>query len=67
MNHFFAYMARMKLIRRWGLMRSTLPENDAEHTLQTAMIAHGLALIRREVMHIPVIRSIAQFWPCIMK
>lgn len=53
MNHFFAYMARMKLIRRWGLMRSMLPENDAEHTLQTAMIAHGLALIRREVMHIP--------------
>lgn len=45
MNHFFAYLDRMKLIRRWGLMRNTLPENDMEHTLQTAYIAHGLAVI----------------------
>ena len=36
---FFAYMSRLKYIARWGLMRSTIPENDAEHTLQTAMIA----------------------------
>ena len=40
---FFAYMSRLKYIARWGLMRSTIPENDAEHTLQTAMIAHALA------------------------
>lgn len=53
MNHFFAYMARLKYIRRWGLMRNTVPENDAEHTLQTAMIAHGLALIRREIFREP--------------
>lgn len=53
MNHFFAYLARMKYIRRWGLMRNTVPENDAEHTLQTAMIAHCLAVIRRDVFHIP--------------
>lgn len=53
MNHFFAYLARMKYIRRWGLMRNTVPENDAEHTLQTAMIAHCLAAIRRDVFHIP--------------
>ena len=39
---FFAYMSRLKYIARWGLMRSTIPENDAEHTLQTAMIAHAL-------------------------
>ena len=23
MSHFFAYMARMKFIERWGLMRNT--------------------------------------------
>ena len=43
MNHFFAYMSRLKLIRRWSLMRNTQPENDAEHSLQVAMIAHGIA------------------------
>ena len=45
-SHFFAYMARMKLIRRWGLMRNTRPENDAEHTAQVAMIAHALAALQ---------------------
>ena len=43
--HFFAYMNRMKYIRRWGLMRNTQVDNDMEHSLQTAMIAHGIALI----------------------
>ncbi len=45
-SHFFAYMARMKFIQRWGLMRNTQPENDAEHTAQVAMIAHALAVLR---------------------
>lgn len=48
MNQFFAYMARLRLIRRWSLMRNTQPENDAEHSLQVAMMAHGIALIARE-------------------
>lgn len=43
--HFYAYMNRMKYINRWGLMRNTRSENDTEHAAQTAMIAHGLALI----------------------
>jgi 5'-deoxynucleotidase len=43
-NHFFAYISRMKYIRRWGLMRNTLPENDMEHAFQTALVAHALAL-----------------------
>ena len=46
MHHFFAYMARMKQILRWGLMRNTRPENDQEHALQAAMIAHALATMR---------------------
>lgn len=48
MNHFYAYLSRLKLIRRWGLMRNTVPENDMEHSMQTALIAHGLAVLGRE-------------------
>jgi len=48
MSHFFAYLARLRFIRRWGLMRSTQPENDAEHSLQVAMIAHALAVMARD-------------------
>ena len=44
-HHFFAYMNRMKYIRRWGLMRNTQAENDMEHAFQTAMIAHAIALL----------------------
>ena len=45
---FFAYLSRLKLISRWSLMRNTQPENDAEHSLQVAMIAHAIAVIGRE-------------------
>ena len=45
---FFAYLARLKLISRWSLMRNTQPENDAEHSLQVAMIAHAIAVIGRD-------------------
>ena len=48
MHHFFAYLSRLKFIRRWGLMRSTQQENDAEHSLQAAMIAHGIALMGKQ-------------------
>ncbi len=48
MNEFFASMARLRLIRRWSLMRNTQPENDAEHSLQVAMIAHALAVTARD-------------------
>ena len=42
-HHFYAYMARMKLIKRWGLRHNTREENDQEHSLQVTMIAHALA------------------------
>lgn len=45
-SHFFAYLARMKFIKRWGLMKNTMSENIQEHSLQTAMIAHMLAVLR---------------------
>lgn len=44
-SHFFAYLTRMKFIRRWGLMRNHVPENIQEHTLQVAMIAHALCVL----------------------
>ncbi len=44
-SHFFAYLARLKYIQRWGLMRNTRAENSQEHSLQVAMIAHALAVI----------------------
>ena len=47
MNEFYAYISRLRLIRRWSLMRNTQPENDAEHSLQVAMIAHAIAVIGR--------------------
>lgn len=46
MSHFFAFLSRMKFIRRWGLMRNTVPENIQEHSLQVAMLAHALTEIR---------------------
>lgn len=46
-NHFYAMMSRMKNIYRWGLMRNTRSENLSEHSLETAMIAHALAVINR--------------------
>ena len=48
-HHFFAYMARMKLIRRWSLMKSVSEENIAEHSAQVAQIAHALALIKNRM------------------
>ena len=47
-NHFFAYLARMKLIDRWSLMRCTQAENVQEHSLQVAVIAHALCLIQQK-------------------
>ena len=46
--NFFAYMARMKFIRRWGLMKSVTVENIAEHSAQVAQLAHALALIKNK-------------------
>lgn len=45
-SHFFAYIARLRWIRRWGLMRNAIEENVATHSWEVATIAHALALIR---------------------
>ena len=46
MSIFFAYLSRMKYINRWNTMRNTKEENIQEHSLQVAMLAHAIALIK---------------------
>ena len=53
MDNFYALIARMKNIGRWALMRSVTPENVQEHSHMVAVLAHALAVIRREVMGVP--------------
>ena len=47
---FFAYLSRMRYISRWGLMRNTFQENVQEHSHMVAVLAHALAVIRRDVL-----------------
>lgn len=47
-NNFFAVISRMKYINRWALMRNTIQENLSEHSLETAYIAHVLAVMRNK-------------------
>lgn len=49
MFKFFAYLNRMKYIKRWSLMHSLREENVMEHTEQVAVIAHALALINNKI------------------
>ena len=48
-SNFFAFIDRMKYVSRWGLMRSSIPENVQEHSMQVAVLAHALAVIGRDV------------------
>ena len=51
-NEFYALLGRMRYITRWGLMRNTFSENIQEHSHQVAVLAHALALIRRDVLQL---------------
>lgn len=48
-GQFFAYISRMRYIDRWALMRNSQKENVQEHSHMVAVLAHGLAVIRREI------------------
>jgi 5'-deoxynucleotidase len=50
---FFALISRMRFIGRWGLMRNSYEENVQEHSHMVAVLAHGLAVIQRDVLHEP--------------
>ena len=45
-SKFFAYLSRLRWIKRWGLKRNIEPENVMEHSWEVATIAHALALIK---------------------
>ena len=50
MRHdFYAYMDRMKYIKRWQLMRSTRDENIMEHSQEVSLIAHALVTIHNDI------------------
>ena len=53
MYNFFAYISRMKYINRWSLMRNSVSENVQEHSHMVAVLAHALAVIRRDVLGRP--------------
>lgn len=51
MRHdFYAYMDRMKYIKRWQLMRSVREENIMEHSQSVTLLAHALAVIHNDVL-----------------
>ena len=43
----------MRYISRWGLMRSSIPENVQEHSHMVAVLAHALGVVRRDVFGEP--------------
>ena len=45
-SHFFAYIARMRYITRWALMRNTFSENVQEHSHMVAVLAHAHVHLR---------------------
>ncbi len=48
MFEIYAYIERMKYIRRWSLMHSLREETDTEHSFQVAYVAHALALLNNQ-------------------
>ena len=57
---FYAYMDRMKYIKRWQLMRSTRKENIMEHSQSVAVLAHALVTIHNDVYggHADVLKTV---------
>ncbi len=51
---FYAHIARLRYIKRWGLMRNAEEEDVAQHSWEVAVLAHALAVISRDVFQQPV-------------
>ena len=62
-HNFFALISRMRYIGRWGLMRNTFRENVQEHSHMVAVLAHALAVIRRDVFGRPADPGLAWMLP----
>jgi len=48
-SHFFAYISRLRWIKRWSLMRNAIHEDVAVHSWEVATVAHALAVIHNQV------------------
>ena len=59
-NDFYAYLDRMKYIKRWPLMRSVREENVMEHTQSVTQIAHALVVLHNDVFggHADVLKTV---------
>ena len=53
MSSFYALLSRLGHIQRWSLMRNREPENVLEHSYMVALLAHALAVVRRDVLGLP--------------
>ncbi|MFT5717118.1 MAG: 5'-deoxynucleotidase [Oleiphilaceae bacterium] len=49
-SHFFAYISRLRWIKRWSLMRNAIHEDVAVHSWEVATVAHALAVIHNQVI-----------------
>lgn len=47
-SNYYGMLFRMKFINRWALMRNLSQESLSDHTMETAFIAHGIALIAKK-------------------
>ncbi len=48
LSHFFAYISRLRWIKRWSLMRNAIHEDVAVHSWEVATFAHVLAVIHTQ-------------------
>jgi len=48
-SHFFAYISRLRWIKRWSLMRNAISEDVALHSWEVATIAHALGIIHNQL------------------
>lgn len=48
-SHFFAYINRLRWIKRWSLMRNAIEEDVAVHSWEVATIAHALGIIHNQL------------------
>lgn len=48
-SHFFAYINRLRWIKRWSLMRNAIDEDVAVHSWEVATIAHALGIIYNQL------------------
>ncbi len=48
-SRYFAYLKRLRYVKRWSLMRNFDAENVMEHSWEVAVIAHTLAVIKNQL------------------